>query len=263
MVGTTAALILGGLSAAGAIGGAKMSSSAADKAAKTQSDAATAAAELQYKAAAEANALQDKQYQQNRADLAPWRDAGTSALDQLNGYLAPGGPLTQDFAYKDFNPQNWKDPGYDFRMAEGQKAIERSAAARGTVLGGGTLQALTRYAQGTASDEYAKSYDRYNTDYTRAFNTFNANKTNLFNRLSSLAGVGQQTATTMGQLGQNYAGNVGENLTKAAQTGGDYATSAAAARASGYVGSANAWNNAIGNIGNNAQQLYLSTLLHL
>lgn len=159
------------------------------------------------------------------------------------------GSLLQDFAYQDFDQKNWQDPGYDFRLAEGQKALERSAAARGGLKSGGTLKALTDYAQGMASQEYQNSYNRYDTDYRRAFDTFNANKTNLFNRLASMAGVGQQTATTLGSAGQRYASDVGNTSTTAAARAGDLNTDAAAARASGYVGSANAWNDYLSGLG--------------
>jgi hypothetical protein len=170
--------------------------------------------------------------------------------------MAPGGELVEDFAYKDFDPTAWEDPGYDFRMAEGQKALERSASARGSLLSGGALKGLTRYAQGVASDEYGKSYDRYNTDYQRAFNTFQANKSNLFNRLSSLAGTGQQSVAQMGQLGANYANQAGGNLQDAARAAGGYGTDAAAARASGYVGAANAWNRGLGSAIDQVSGLY-------
>ena len=51
-------------------------------------------------------------------------------------------------------------PGYQFRLAEGLKGIERGAAAKGTLLTGGTLKALTRYGQDYASNEYQNRYNR-------------------------------------------------------------------------------------------------------
>lgn len=153
------------------------------------------------------------------------------------------GSLLKGFDYKTFNLGGWKDPGYDFRLAEGQKALERSAAARGSLKSGGTLKALTNYAQGLASQEYQNAY-------ARAFDTFNSNQTNLFNRLASLAGVGQTTASTLGNAGQGYAANVGNTMTDTARVVGDLNTSAAAARASGYMGSANAWNDYLSGLSN-------------
>lgn len=105
------------------------------------------------------------------------------------------------------------DPSYQWRLAQGEQALERSAAARGGLLSGRAAKDLTGYAQGMASTEYG----------------------NIYNRLANIAGLGQSTGSQIGQLGANYANQAGQNIIGAGN-----------ARASGYVGSANAWNNAIG-----------------
>jgi hypothetical protein len=87
-------------------------------------------------------------------------------------------------------------PGYQFRFDEGQKAVESSAAAAGGLNSGKTLKALTQYGQNFASNEYG----------------------NYMNRLASLAGVGQTATTQVGQWGQNYAQNAGQNLQNAANS---------------------------------------------
>lgn len=134
------------------------------------------------------------------------------------------GSLSRDFSAEDFQA----DPGYAFRLEEGFKALERSAAARGTVLSGGTLKELARYNQGFASNEFGNAYNR-----------FQENRRTRFNQLAAISGVGQQTGAQLGDLGARNATNIG-NLTIAG------ATSAAALRASGY----NAFGNAIGNAAN-------------
>lgn len=53
------------------------------------------------------------------------------------------------------------DPGYNFRMAEGLKALERSAAARGLLQSGGTLKGIQQYGQNLASSEYENAFSRY------------------------------------------------------------------------------------------------------
>ena len=78
------------------------------------------------------------------------------------------------------------DPGYQFRLSEGSKALERAAAARGSLQGGGTLKALTRYSQGEASQEYQNAFNR-------SLQGFQANQTarqQRFSNLSGLAGMG-------------------------------------------------------------------------
>lgn len=160
------------------------------------SSAAGDAADAQVQAANSSNATQLAIFNQQRADTAPWRAAGQTALGQLSTGTTAGGEFNKDFTMADFQ----QDPGYQFRMAEGQKAIERSAAARGNVLGGSTLKALTSYSQGVASDEFQNAYNRFNSD-----------RSNRFNRLASLAGVGQTANQQLGQAGQNYANAVSSN----------------------------------------------------
>lgn len=199
--------IAAGIATAGSVAGGIISA-----------NAASSAADQQAAAAREANALQKSMYEQGRADQEPWRKAGASALSGMQD-----ADFSRDFAASDFT----KDPGYEFRMAEGQKALERSAAARGGLQSGGTLKALTRYGQGVASDEYGKAYDRFNMDRDRRFG-----------RLSSIAGMGQAAAAGQAAAGQNYASQVGSNTMGAANAAG----------AAG-IASANAWGGALSGIG--------------
>lgn len=67
------------------------------------------------------------------------------------------------------------DPYYQFRASQGQDAIQHAAAARGTLLNGGTLKALEGYRQGLASEEAGKAFDRALRSYetNRATNAQN------------------------------------------------------------------------------------------
>lgn len=181
-------------------------------------NAASSAADKQAAAADRANETQYRIFQQQREDQEPWRKAGIGALSEMDS-----ADFRRDFTAADFE----RDPGYDFRMQEGQKAIERSAAARGGLSSGGALKALTRYGQGFASNEYSNAYNRFNADRDRRFG-----------RLSAIAGVGQTATNQVGQAGQNYAGNVGANTMGAANAAG----------AAGIAG-ANAIGGAIGGVG--------------
>lgn len=197
----------------GAIIGGVASNSAAKKAAKAQENATD-----------KATGVELEMFNQTRDDQKPWRDAGTQALSQMLAGTKTGGEFNRNFKMSDFV----KDPGYAFRMQQGQQGIERSASARGGVLNGGALKEQTRYGQEFASGEYGKAYDRYNNDLTTRFN-----------RLSSIAGTGQTATAQTGALGTQVAGQIGENYLQAGN-----------ARASGYVGSANAINNGAQTIGN-------------
>ena len=57
------------------------------------------------------------------------------------------------------------NPSYQFRLQGGQQAIDRSAAARGTLRTGGTLKDLAEYGQNFASQEYESAYDRALREY--------------------------------------------------------------------------------------------------
>lgn len=214
MIGTAAALIGSAL-----IGGVA-SAAASRRAANAQTSAAN-----------QANQTQWDMYNQNRTDMAPWRTAGEGALGQLTAGLAEGGRFNRDFTMDDFQ----KDPGYDFRMGEGVKAIERSRASRGNMYGGAAGKALLRYGQHYASGEY-----------TNAFNRYMMQRNSQYNRLAGVSGTGQTATEQLGNQGVNFANNVGSNLIGAGN-----------ARASGYVGQANAFNSALGT-GVNAWQQYMA-----
>lgn len=158
---------------------------------------ANQAADAQAAAAGQANATQRYIFDQQRKDTQPWRDAGRTALGQMQDV---------DFLERDFTMDDFQaDPGYNFRMQEAQKAIERSAAARGGLQSGRTLKELARYSQDYASNEFSNAYNRFNMDRDRRFN-----------RLGALAGVGQTATQQMAQAGQNYANQAGANMIGAA-----------------------------------------------
>lgn len=231
------------IGAAVSIGGSIMSSNASKKAASQEAAAADSA-----------NATQLAMYNQTRADHIPYLGAGTSANNQLaylmgitptdpnagadesatdkadfnpmagvNTSIGASGSLSKPFSMSDFTA----DPGYQFRLDQGQKALERSAAAKGGLMSGAALKATTNFAQGTAAQEYGAAYDRYNT-----------NQDKLYSRLAGISNSGQGAANTVGQLGQNTANQIGNNT-----------TSAGSAQAAGTVGSANAWSTGLGQIG--------------
>lgn len=179
-----------------------------------QSNAASDAASAQQRAAQQANDLQYRMFSEQRADQEPWRQAGIQALGGLQN-----SDFQRDFTMSDFVA----DPGYNFRMNEGLKAIQASASARGGG-GGGTLKSLMNYGQNMASQEYSNAYNRFNEDRTRRFN-----------RLSSLAGIGQTANSQVANAGQNYANQASSNILGAGN-----------AQAAGYVGQANAINNGMG-----------------
>jgi hypothetical protein len=249
--------IVAGISAAGAIGGGALSAHAAGKAADAQSAAAQQAAALQHQDAQAALDFQKKQYADQQKNMAPWLQAGKTDLATLQGQLPS---LTAPFAEKFKAPTaatEQNDPGYQFRLQQGMKALQNSASARGDLLSGNTLAATTQYGQDYASGEYGNVYNRAMQEYQNRFNVYNANQTNKFNRLASLSGVGQTSAQQLGQSGQAAANNVSNTLLTSGQQIGQNINNAAAATASGYIGAGNAWGGAASGIGNNVLDLYM------
>lgn len=164
----------------------------------------------------------------------------------LASVMAPGlmQPWTTPFKAPDDVTQQ-SDPGWQFRMREGLKAVERSAAAKGTLLTGGTMKDLTRWAQDYASGEYDKVYGRALGEYQQAYNIFQGNQGNQFGRLFNVMGSGQNAAAQTGQFGTAYGANAGNALMGAGNALG-----------SGQQGSANAWAAGVNNAGNLAGQYY-------
>ena len=180
------------------VGSTIYSGYAAGKAADTQAGAMDRASELQY-----------RQYQEDVARQKPFYDVGVNALPEL----------VAASKYTPFGTEQFQaDPGYAFRLKEGQQALERSAAARGGLISGSALKAATRYGQEMGSQEY-----------TNAFNRYQAEREARLRPLQSLTGMGQTTSQQLSNTGQQMASNISNNM-----------GSAAAARASGYVGTANA-----------------------
>ncbi len=183
----------------------------------------------------------------------------------VGNYQDPG-----DFSMEKFQ----QDPGYAFRLSEGLKALDRTAAARGGLISGSAMKGAMRYGQDMASQEYQNAFNRYNANRTFNSNLFNANRayqtgqynqnrnfnTDLYkmNRsdalgaLGSLMSSGQNAANQMGAAGQNYAGNASSTFQQAGNAGAAGVNAAGQANAAGQMGFA----NSIGNALNNAASFY-------
>lgn len=202
---------------------------------------ANKAAKTQAASAQDANAEQGRQYDQTRTDqLAlqerqrqdqqPWMDAGKASLADLSTGMAPGGRFTKPFSLADYAA----DPGYQFRVQQGEQGINRAAAARGGWNSGATLKALARFNQDQGSQEYGNAYTRFNNDQNTQVS-----------RLQSLAGIGQSATNVVGQQGSNAYGQIANAGQNASNNIAQNMMGAGNARASGYVGGANAINGGI------------------
>lgn len=178
---------------------------ASKQAEATQSAANTAAGASRYAADIQKQMF-DKQIELQE----PWRMAGQNALARMQA-----GDFSLPAAFTG-QVNLGQDPGYAFRLSEGQKALERSAAARGGLLSGGTGKALVRFGQDMGSQEYQNAYNRaldaYNAQVQRASTGYN--------RLASMAGLGQTSANTLSSAAGSYGSNIGNlAMTNAANQG--------------------------------------------
>ena len=207
--------------------------------------ASTQAAKTQASAANNATNLQAQMWQTQQANQAPFLAGGTAAENKMLSLLGlsgnptdPGyGSLNAPFTYNDMTA----DPGYGFRLQQGLKSMNQTAAARGGLISGSALKAGQQFGQDMASQEYQNAFNRYQV-----------NRSNILNPLQSLAGAGQTAATTLGSQGTQAATNIGNTM-----------MSAANANASGYVGTANAISGGVGQYVNyQNQQGVLNALLN-
>ena len=202
-----------GIGAAASIGssiiGGNKASKAADKAAKNQA-----------KAQQQALAAQE-------AMVGPYVEAGKNALAQFQS-MAP----YQNFGMAQFQT----DPGYNFRMSEGIKALERSASARGLLQSGGTLKGITQYGQNLASQEYENAFTRYLQEREARLDPYRYLTTqgqaaavgqaaNVGEGLTSLGNIAAQREVTQGNLASGMAGNIGNAISGFAGAYGDYSAS--------------------------------------
>jgi hypothetical protein len=203
----TAAMIAGGATLASSLIGSRAAGKAAD---------------VQAQAAEQGTAAQERMFNKQVELQEPWRQAGVNALNKLQGLA--------DYKLFDNNAFT-RDPGYGFRLAEGQKALDRQAAARGGLISGGALKAAQRYGQDMGSQEYQNAFNRYQIERNATLGPW-----------QSLAGVGQTATNTLTNAAGNFGANQAANLSNSAQ-----------ARASGYIGSANAFAGGLGQYLNYSQ----------
>ena len=199
------------------------------------SDAADTAADQSAQATAASIAEQRRQYDTSRADQAPYLAAGTGAVNRLGAGVRAGGEFGSTMPF-DFRYDQNADPGTAFRMSEGVKALDRSAASRGGLLSGATLRGVQRYGQDLGSQEYQNAFNRYTT----GFNANTGERNQLFNRLSGVAGTGQTATNQIGVQGTNMASNIGNAYMNDAANQGNAGMAAAGMRNSAFSGGGNA-----------------------
>lgn len=196
------------------------------------------AANAQENAANQSARVQKQMYNRTRKDLLPYNRLGQQYLGRLGAQAAQQGPqalkpftMTQD--------QLEQTPGYQFTMAQGLKAVQNSASARGLGVSGAAQKGAASYATGLANQTWQDQLNAYLTQQSQRFNQLTSNQQNRYNRLMGVASLGENAAAQTGAYGTQAAGNIGESLIGAGN-----------AQAAGQIGMANALSGLGGSVGN-------------
>ncbi len=233
--------IMGAVGVGTSVAQGVIGSNAAKNASKAQVASSNNAIDQEQSARNYALGVQNGAYNQELGNIEPYIQTGAAALNQLGQGTQPGGEFNSTPTGAQVLAQ---DPGYDFRLQQGQLALERAEAAGGGVGSGGALKAATQYGQDYASGEY-----------NSAFNRFLQNRQANYSNLANLAGLGQTGNAQALNAGENYANESTAAGLNSAAAIGNLMTGAGNAQASGYMGSANAWSGTLGSIGNIAQSV--------
>jgi hypothetical protein len=217
--------IIGGV---GSIVGGIMGANAAGKAANAEVKGAQDAQALEKQNQDAANAAQQTALGNVTAAQQPYQALGSTSANHLADLISKGftAPTLADAE---------ATPGFQFRMKEGTDAIDRSAAASGTLFTGNTGKALADYGQNLAESTY-------NDDYSRALQTYMAN----VNPLLQGAQLGLSSTGQLTNANLDVAGNTANIDMNAGRDQAQQINNAAAARASGYLGKNQAYQSMIG-----------------
>ena len=219
-IGTGVGALFGGPAGAsigGALGGA-IDGNQDKKAAQGAANAANAGQQSQID-------LQRRMYEEGVARQQPFYQAGVNALPGYLSGIGQGGELVRGFTQADYQA----DPGYAFRLSEGQKQLDRQAAIRGGQISGPSMKAAARYGQEMGSQEFGRAYERFrDTQSLRR------------NALAGVTGFAPTAANAMGNLGQNYATGAGNAMVNQGVNTGNALIAGQQARQSTYgdIGSA-------------------------
>jgi len=235
--------LMGGTAASGISG--LMGAGASRQAGQEQAQASMMSAIIQAQQADAARAQQQKMYEESVARMEPFRQGGVAATNRMQELYGIGGSPTaagygsyaQPFSMADYQA----DPGYAFRVQQGQQAIDRSAAAQAGLQSGAALKAAARFGQEMGSQEYGNAYNR-----------FLQQRQLQLQALQGLASPGATTAGTMGQIGTTTGANIANTMLGAGQALGQGIEQAGQARASSYMGGASALQGALQGVGQNA-----------
>ena len=203
----------------GSIGASIYGANQAKKGMNAQIEAGNYAAQLEKESADKQLALQREIWEKQQADYKPYLEQGQYGINTLGALMRPNADTSAILK---------NDPSYQFRLKQGQQALDRSSAARGMGYSGAQMKAAQDYGQGMASTEFG----------------------NYYNRLAGLSQGGQQAAGSMAQAGGQYANNASNTFGNLSNAQTSILGQQANARASGYTANANALSGGLNSLTN-------------
>lgn len=152
---------------------------------------ASRASRRQRRAIREANALDEQRYAEFEEMMTPFLEQGADAWQQYTQMVLSG-----DMDYPDVPDYTGfeGDPGRDFRIRQGETAVNRNAARRGRAFSPATDKALMRFNQDYASNEF----NNYAGREDRRFSNSMLLRDRQLNRIAGVADTGQNAALTLG-----------------------------------------------------------------
>lgn len=164
------------------------------------------------------------------ADMSQYPQTAPQSAPMTTTSQMVGAPPSSELGFGQlahtFNANDLKTnlaPNYQFMLDQGQGAFNNAANMAGGRIGGNALQGLEKYTQDYASNAYQN-----------AFSNYTGQQQNIFNRLSTIAGFGSTSNSTVANAGSSIIPGISSSI----QAGG-------AAQAAGTVGSANALSGGI------------------
>lgn len=123
------------------------------------------------------------------------------------------------FAYPEFEAPTAEtfqaDPGYDWRVAEGERALKNFSASQGLLRTGGTLKDLMTWREGLASQEFGNVYNRRFGEWSAGRDTardmYDRNfQSSVFDYNRQYQAEADEYARALGTYGMNFDVHQGE-----------------------------------------------------
>jgi len=186
-------------------------------------------------------------YREGEEKLKPWTEAGELGLSEYQRMQGEAGQYADQYAPGEFKFgaeefEQYKDPGYEWRVGEGLRALDRRMASKGLRRSGMRPRALMELGQQMGSQEFGAARERalgdYGVEEARRATEYGRRYVDPMQRQWSLSEAGRGAGTTSAGMGMETGRGVAQTTQAAGQ-----------ARAQGVANQYGAWTSALGDVG--------------